>query len=111
MDKRHDQAIAMREQGLTYKEIGSKLGVSRQRAHQIVHHEPGNYVHNAVISAIPYKGLREWMQTNRVSPKKLGELCGQDVNRAVKGRGCTKRAIDAILRVTGLEYEKCFEVG
>lgn len=36
--KRRQQARKLREQGATYLEIAVKLGCSRQRASQLVHH-------------------------------------------------------------------------
>lgn len=109
MDNRHEQAKAMRAAGKTYKKIGEEMGVTRQRAMQLVKHVPGTYLHRHALQEIPYKGLREWMLTNEVSILELGRRCGCDVGRVVKGGGCQKYTIDAILRVTGLDYETCFK--
>jgi hypothetical protein len=109
MDNRHERAKAMRAEGKTYRAIGEALGVTRQRAKQLVQYVPGDYLHVYALWEIPYKGLREWMLANRVSIKELGVRCGCVVERVAKGGGCNKRTIDAILRVTGLDYETCFE--
>jgi hypothetical protein len=109
MGNRHDQAQALRAAGLSYKEIGEKMGVTRQRAMQLVRYIPGDYLHVSALRAIPYKGLREWMLKNGVSIYELGKRCGVHVERAVKGEGCQKYTIDAILQVTGLDYETCFK--
>lgn len=98
----------MREEGKTYKEIGVEMGITRQRAHQLVRYVPGNYLHVQTLKEIPYKGLREWMLANKVSVVELGKRCGRDVSRVVKGGGCQKDTIDEILRVTGMDYETCF---
>lgn len=111
MENRHDQARAMRAAGKTYKEIGEALNISRQRAAQLVKWTPGDGLHVGALSKIPYKGLREWMLTNGVSFYRLNELCGCETRRAAKGDGCQKYTIDAILRVTGLDYETCFKEG
>jgi hypothetical protein len=114
MDNKHrnrEHAKAMRAAGKTYREIGEALGVSKQRAEQLVKRPTGDYLHVGTVQKIPYKGLREWMLANRVGITKLGELCGCEVKRPVKGNGMNKHTIDAILRVTGLDYETCFEVG
>lgn len=37
---RHDEAIKLRETGLTYAEIGRRLGISRERVRQIVKGTP-----------------------------------------------------------------------
>lgn len=110
MDIRHEQAKKLRAEGKTYREIGEKLGVTRQRAKQLAQYIPGNGLHLYALREIPYKGLREWMLTNVVSIAELGRLCGCSVERAVKGGGCQKYTVDAILRVTGLDYETCFKV-
>ena len=108
--KRSEYVKALREAGKTYNEIGEELGVSRQRAHQLVRYVPGDGVHVRALLEIPYTGLREWMLENRVSLSELERRCGIAVKRAAKGDGCNKAAIDAILRVTGLDYETCFKV-
>lgn len=110
MDNKREQAKAMRAAGKKYREIGEALGVTRQRAAQMVHYSPGDGLHVGALLAIPYKGLREWMLENRVSVAELGRRCGGDVGHLVNGGGCNKRTIDTILRVTGLDYETCFRV-
>jgi hypothetical protein len=110
MENRWEQAKALRAAGKTYREIGEKMGVTKQRAQQLTMYTPGNGLHLYALQAIPYKGLREWMITNGVSFLELNELCGCDTRRAAKGGGCQKYTIDAILRVTGLDYETCFKV-
>ena len=37
---RHDEAVKLREAGLTYAEIGRRWGISRQRAREIVKGKP-----------------------------------------------------------------------
>lgn len=109
MGNRHEQAKAMRAEGKTYKEIGVAMGVTRQRAMEMVRWTPPSGLHVGSLRKIPYKGLREWMLANGVSFEKLNELCLCDARRAAKGGGCQKYTIDAILRVTGLDYETCFK--
>lgn len=99
----------MRKEGMTYREIGEEMGVTRQRAMQLAHWMPGDGIHVGALRKIPYKGLREWMLANRVSIEMLSELCMCDTRRAVNGGGCHKYTVDAILRVTGLDYETCFK--
>jgi hypothetical protein len=108
MGTRHEQAKKLRAEGKTYREIGEELGITKQRAQQLVRYTPGDYLHVGALQKIRYKGLREWMLTNRVSIAELGERCGCYVDRAVMGGGCQKYTIDAILRVTGLDYGTCF---
>lgn len=111
LESRHEQAKKLRAERKTYKEIGEALNVSKQRAAQLVRTMPGDGLHVSTLRKIPYKGLREWMLANKVSFTKLNELCGCDARRAVWNGGLSKRTIDTILRVTGLDYETCFEVG
>lgn len=111
MGNRQEEAKTLRAAGLSYREIGEKMGVSRQRAMQLVKWTPGDGLHVGALRKIPYKGLREWMLTNGVSLEELNERCGCDTRRAARGDGCQKYTIDAILRVTGLDYETCFKEG
>ncbi len=111
MANRHEQAKALRAAGKTYGQIGEEMGVTRQRAMELVRWTPADYLHVSALNRIPYKGLREWMIANRVSISKMSERCGCGVERVIRGGGCNKYTIDAILQVTGLDYETCFKEG
>lgn len=111
MESRQEQAKELRADGKSYAEIGNVMNISRQRAMQLAKWMPGDGLHVGALHKIPYKGLREWMIANRVSIIELGRRCGCSVGRAVKGDGCQKYTIDAILRVTGIDYETCFKEG
>jgi hypothetical protein len=110
MESRNEQAKKLRREGKSYAEIGEALNVTKQRAAQLVNSLPGGGLHVSTLRKIPYKGLREWMLANKVSFTKLNELCECDARRAVWNGAPSKRTIDAILKVTGLDYETCFEV-
>lgn len=98
----------LRDEGLSYEQIGRIYGISRQAVHQAL--TPRDGFRESAVQKIPYIGLREWMLSNRITLSMLDELIGttglhSTFNRKYEPR---KRTIDAILTVTGLTYEECF---
>lgn len=110
MNERTAKAKEMRAAGATYNEIAAALGVSKARAHQLATYEKGCYFHKEVVAAIPYKGLREWMEAHKVGVAELSRRCGTGRIFA-GGYGINKNTVDKILAVTGLSYEDCFGEG
>ena len=110
MAKRLEIYRKMREEGMTYEQIGRIYGVSRQAVYDTLHYQRGDGFHWSAIKKIRWVGLRDWMLSNRVTFTKLGELTGVKNFRATIHSDCEPRksTIDAILKVTGLTYEECF---
>lgn len=111
VSKRAKQARMMRDKGLTYEDIGEILGVSRQRAHQLVTEYPDGF-HEESARKVKYVGLRNWLLENRMNMAELERKTGLTrLHKTLKG-DCEPRksTIDAILAVTGLTYEECFRV-
>lgn len=112
LEEKKKQILIMRDNGMTYNEIGRRLGVSRQRVHQIA---TGRKSKPAVkgtsreaVKRIPYVGLREWMLANNVTMTELARWCGLR-GIALNGNKKLRMATaEKILKVTGLEFEECF---
>ena len=108
---------ALREQGMTYREIGEKLGISWQAAHYgIGRDRDGDWFHPMTEKNCVFPGLRKWMNENRVVAAELSRRIGRDERngyakllRVLRGeQQITKDGIDDILRVTGMKYEEAF---
>ena len=109
----------LRKQGLSYRAIGLRLGVSRQTVfNHIGGYERVCYFTPWTEQDIAYKGLREYMNEHRMSKTDFTRLIyGQPFNpnnfqRLSKilagGENFTKPTIDKILSATGLTYEEAF---
>ena len=109
---------ALRDQGLTYREIGKQLGISYQAVYSGLYIEcEGDYFREQTKQTCVFHGLREWMNENRVG---LAELCRRigdtgkrttysRIRKALRGYSIlSKNDIDEILRVTGMKYEEVF---
>lgn len=112
MIRRSDAIRMMHDNGMTYAEIGREFGVSAQAVHQISSRRgPGDGLHEGTLRKVKYRGLRNWLLTNRVCIRDLEKMCGASSFHAslIGNSSPTKRTIDAILAVTGLTYEECFK--
>ena len=100
----------LREEGLTYEQIGRVLGVSKQAAHQSL--VPRDGFRLSTVRKVKYVGLRNWMIENRKNISRLEKEIGKErcLSNCLTGKfEPRKKTIDAILRVTGLTYEECFK--
>lgn len=106
-----DEARKMREAGCTYKEIGQKYGVSKQRVHQMFTHQ----FKGKIASECIYQGLSDFLTMNRKGAKWLlreTDLPIHESSMLNKLRGKTKFTISevkAILAITGQTFEECFK--
>jgi hypothetical protein len=108
--------IALREQGLSYAEIGKKLNYSKQRVFQIIGGTSINFFRPISKEACVYVGIRKWMNENKINRNTLTRMiwgqiepdaCGK-LKRTLEGANCRKDIIDKLLKVTGLTYEEAF---
>ena len=67
----------LRDQGMTYQQIGEVCGVSRQRIGQILGKWNPNNFHVITDSCI-YPNLRKWMNDNKVSRAEFCRRMGYD---------------------------------
>ena len=62
-----EEKVKLREQGMTYAQIADKLGISKQAVAQALsQYNPKQFRFIKETTCI-YKGLREWMNKNKVS--------------------------------------------
>lgn len=114
--------IKMREEGLTLKEIGEAMGVTKQCVCQALPKTKRGLV---TINRIKYKGIREYLLNSSMSITrfiiyiKKGELKGgvarstvEHYTRMLTGKielRLTLAEIRNILELTGLTYDKAFK--
>lgn len=111
---------ADRKSGMTYEQIAKKYGVSRQRVAQACGVSKASSFRPQTIKTCVYKNLRSWMNENLISRAELVRLVGLEVapgnsyryGEYLRGeKDPPKQTIDKMLCVTGLTYEKLFEIG
>ena len=106
----------LNEEGKTYNEIAAIYGISRQRVFQILRKGNKKYFRPISNRLVKYTGLRNWMNTNKISFNELivrvfGYYHSEHYKRLF---GCLKSGrlpiplIKKILEVTGLTFEECF---
>lgn len=107
----------MREQGMTFQQIGDAMGFSRQYACNLVQAGRSNICKPLTPEQCVYPGLRKWMNDHEMNQSGLLRKMGHDsvpnsvyrLSRYLRGETYpSKPMIDDILRVTGLTYEQCF---
>ena len=115
MHETRDAARELRMQGLTFAEIGKRLGVSKQRIAQCC--AGMNPEATAWACRIIYPNLKKWMLENKVSISEMMRRIGQDTGsrrsesfrNKLKGRTqLTITDIKKILAVTGGTFEQMF---
>lgn len=113
-------AVQMRREGATFEEIGHRFGVTRQQAYQHLKRHCHTRKNSALMESIPYKGIYDYLMSNprMTFPGLTYAMLGvQDkasqsrVARFVSGSSnaqLPKRAIDNLIKLTGLRYEELF---
>lgn len=116
-----DLMRSYRAQGMTYEQIGEKVGLSKQRVFQLVGggtDRAKKHFRTITEEQCVYPNIRKWMNENSVSkaefsrkvfgtahPKTMSLLCGW-----LSGKGYpSKHNIDKLIEVTGLTYEELFK--
>jgi hypothetical protein len=119
MTPRTKQYLILREQGLTYRDIAARLGVSYQAVAQVCAKQGDAQFRKIKPDGCVYPVLRNWMNENRVSRQELyrrmhdGEPCIGKAPYVIRDR-LTGRSlwrmdeIDRLLDVTGMTYEELF---
>lgn len=112
-------AIALRESGCTYEEIGKALGCSKQYIAQLIGNRNPHQFQYIKKEGCAYPRLAEWMNKNEVSRsefvRRMGLLSLSEnilrFSRILRGETDLKKTdIDRMLKVTGMTYEELFEV-
>lgn len=117
---RYDDMIADRAAGMTYRQIGEKYGVTRQRVGQICGAHNRYNFRVIKCDGCVYKNLREWMNHNSVSRSELLQRIGvnpTELNMSafryhLRGaKGMSEEVISGLMKETGLSREALFQVG
>lgn len=119
---KHPRADLYRQErmnGLTYRDIAKKYGVSYQAVQIACSQHKGYGFVPFTKKTCVYPNLRKWLNDNKVSMRDFVRRCNltphgvtsQRYKDYVTGR-CypSKQTIDVLLKVTGLTYEQFFEV-
>lgn len=114
-----EQILEDRAAGMTYKEIGEKYGISRQRVCEICKGRTPKNFHYVTDEGCVYPNLRAWMNENLISRNEFirrskFEFCPANTLKfSAIMRGETtdirKSWIDEMLRITGMSYEMLFD--
>lgn len=110
--------LKLHNEGMTYREIGKKLGLSHQRVCVIIGGENPKLFRPHTVDRCVYSGIRKWLNANKISNNELSRRLYGNANpknamrisSILKGKTeITKSFIDKIIEITGLTYEKAFE--
>lgn len=122
MTERTAQYIQLRNQNLTYAQIGKMFGVSRQAVNYAVNTAQrrascasGDLAtlerqrRSNSIARIRYPAIRKWATANNLSIRGMELATGANLRYGLTGGNLTKRAIDSLCTLTGLSYEEAFK--
>lgn len=117
-EERINKMIALRKQGLTYKEIGEEMGISKQRVCHYLNKGDCRYNKPIKEHQCVFVGIRNWMNSNNISMSELVRRL-KNTNHPVEfylvrkylTREYSMRmdTIDRLLEITGLTYEQAFK--
>lgn len=117
-NERKFEMYKMKQEGKSYAEISRVYGISRQRVHHILGKNDERYFINIEESLVAYKGIRDWLNKNKVSFVKLCRLVYGSYHPEQRRRlksNLTKKTpinidtINKILDITGLTFEQAFK--
>lgn len=109
------EMFKMRLDGATYQEIADKYGITKQRVHAIL--AVSNSIKIQNYDFVIYKGLRNWMEMNKISIAYLHRILHPNVssNNACRTKDKLMGKIQfklkdviAIINETGLTFEYLF---
>ena len=113
----YEEKKALREQGLTYRQIADILGCSTQAVSYTLSKYNPNHFRLIQVNGCKFPNLVKWMNDNKVGYKELtirmGYIPNSNMARKIADRvrgksEINKKDIDKILSVTGLSYEEAF---
>jgi predicted transcriptional regulator len=111
------EKMALREQGMTYRQIADHFGISYQAVAQALGEYNPNHFKYISETGCVYPNLRKWLNDNKVGKSEFARRCGyanvycnkKRMDYYLTGRNDPpKNVIDKILMVTGLTYEQAF---
>lgn len=119
MIENKDAMIELRKQGLTYKAIGEKFGISKQRVEQIIGNERVRKG-NVDLDKIKYKGIYQmfvndermtWCKFTRIIYSVANPTTVRSATKLATGefKRTTLTAINRLREHSGMTYEELFE--
>ena len=111
------QKLELREHGLTYREIADRLGISYQSVSQSLSKYNGTHFRVVKPSRCIFKGLREWMNQNKITTAEMCRILGllpvtNSIGRVRRNMNGTvdfrKSDIDKVLNASNMTYEQAF---
>lgn len=99
-----------RKNGMTYREIAEKYGVSYQSVHSCCTRQDGTYHTSVSPKGCIYPNLRRWLNADKNRRDRFfQEMKCYSIREYIKGvRQPKKDAIDKMLALTGMTYEVMF---
>lgn len=125
MKDRDAKIIKDYENGKTLQDIGDTYGISKQRVYQVLLRE-GKINHNKnrfkphTKGDIVFSGLREYLNENELTDAEFSEVLSKKLGVGVTPTKLNSilqnyyyinyKTIVAILEITGLDFETCFNI-
>lgn len=108
--------IEMRNQGMTYAAIGKRLGISRQRVHQILNYFKQNepaYTRRRKHRII-YTNIEKWLNDAGVGVYAMSKITGIEYfklnNSLIGTRDFTRPELKALKKATKMTYDELLMV-
>lgn len=119
-DMRNNKIREMYDSGMTLLQIADKLGITKQRVHQIVRKNMDFTEHQKEkINLVLFPVIRDWMIGYKITLKAFCDAVAEEMNREVPascveiflttGSKTSIGLIQAILKVTGMSFEEAFK--
>lgn len=115
MTEQQKTALRLRADDLTFEEIAEKMGCTRQNVSLLLNESirDRNYARTWRAREVIYPNINKWLIEKNMSLSRFSKECGYATSMPIRNciiydRKVNKAVIDAILRVTGLEYEVAF---
>lgn len=111
------QILALRSQGMTYRQIAQSVGVSFQWVSIICGQADGSHFRPVTEQSCVWPMLRQWMNENKISRNELlrrmrfntSGNTNAKLARILRGeQELSKPWIDRLIFATGLPYEQLF---
>lgn len=104
-----DMYLADRSNGMTYREIADKYGISYQAVHASCLHAGGPSSLMLSSKACVYPRLRRWLNEDKERQDRFFQLKVNSLRSILRGYMQPKKdAIDLMLAFTGMTYEEMF---
>ena len=119
MSTRTELYKSLRAEGLTYREIAARCGVSYQTVAQVCAKSNATQFRKITPTVCVYPGLRDWMNSNYVSRSELYRRMHDNspcigrapyvIRERLSGKTFWRMdEIDRLLDITGMTYEELF---